>query len=51
MSDAFEEHDEKVITGCRDITNLQFANDIDALAEEEQEQEAPVEISKNLHKV
>ena len=36
MSDALEDHD-------RNITNLRFADDIDALAEEEQELEAPVE--------
>ena len=40
MSDALEEHDEKV---SRNITNLRFANDIDAVAEEEQELEAQVE--------
>ena len=44
MSDALEEHDGKVSIGGRNITNLQFANDIDALAEEEQELEALVEI-------
>ena len=43
MSDALEEHDGKVSTGGRNITNLQFADDIDALAEEEQELEALVE--------
>ena len=40
MSDALEEHDGKVSIGGRNITNLRFADDIDALAEEEQEQEA-----------
>ena len=35
MSDALEEHDEKISIGGRNITNLQFADDIDALAEEE----------------
>ena len=35
MSDALEEHDGKVSIGGRNITNLRFANDIDALAEEE----------------
>ena len=44
MSDALEEHDGKVSTGGRDITNLRFAYDIDALAKEEQELEALVEI-------
>ena len=34
---AFEEHDKKVTIGGRTITNLRFANDIDALATEEQE--------------
>ena len=43
MSDALEEHEEKVSTGGRNITNLRFADDIDALAEEEQELEALVE--------
>ena len=43
MSDALEEHDGKVRIGGRDITNLRFADDIDALAEEEQELEALVE--------
>ena len=43
MSDALEEHDGKVCIGCRNITNLRFADDIDALAEEEQELEALVE--------
>ena len=43
MSDALEEHDGKVSIGGRNITNLRFADDIYALAEEEQELEAPVE--------
>ena len=43
MSDALEEHDGKVNIGGRNITNLRFADDIDALAEEEQELEALVE--------
>ena len=43
MSDALEEHDGKVSTGCRNITNLRFAKGIDALTEEEQELEALVE--------
>ena len=42
MSDALE-HDGKVSIGGRNITNLRFANDIDALAEDEQELEALVE--------
>ena len=43
MSDALEEHDGKVSIGDRKITNLRFADDIDALAEEKQELEAQVE--------
>ena len=43
MPDALEENDETVSIGGRNITNLRFAGDIDALAEEEQELEAPVE--------
>ena len=47
MSDAQDEHVGKVSIGGRNITNLRFADDIDALAEEEQELEALVE---SLHK-
>ena len=43
MSDVLEEHDGRVTIGGRNITNLRFADDIDALAEEEQELEALVE--------
>ena len=43
MSDALEEHGGKVSIGGRNITNLRFADDIYALAEEEQELEALVE--------
>ena len=43
MSNALEEHDVNVSIGGRTITNLRFANDIDALAEEEQELDALVE--------
>ena len=43
MTDALEEHDRKVTVGGRNITKLQFADDIDALAEEEQELEALLE--------
>ena len=43
MSDALEEHDEKVSIGGRNITNLRFSGDIDALAEEKKELEALVE--------
>ena len=42
-SDALEKHDWKVSIRGRNITNLGFADDIDALAEEEQELEALVE--------
>ena len=34
LSDAREEHDEKISIGGRTITNLRFADDIDAFAEE-----------------
>ena len=37
ITDALEEHDGKVSIGGRNITNLRFADDIDALAEGEQE--------------
>ena len=40
---ALEVHVGKVSIGRRPITNLRFADDIDALAEEEQELEALVE--------
>ena len=43
MPDALEEHDGEISIGGRNITNLLFANAIDALAEEEQELEALVE--------
>ena len=43
MSDTLEEYDGKVSIDGRNITNLRFADDIDALAEEEQELEALVE--------
>ena len=43
MTDVLEEHDGKVSIGSRIITNLRFANDIDAVAEEEQELEALVD--------
>ena len=42
MFDALEEHDGKFSIGGRNITNLRFADDTDALAEEEQEVEALV---------
>ena len=48
MSDALEGHDGKVSIGGRNITNLRFADDTDALAEEEQELEALAEsLDKN----
>ena len=37
ISDALEEHDRKVSISSRNIINLQFAHDMDAVAEEEQE--------------
>ena len=40
MSDALEKHDGKVRIGGRIFTNVRFANDNDALAEEEQELKA-----------
>ena len=40
MSVALEEHEGMVSIGGRHITNLQFADDINALAEKEQELEA-----------
>ena len=43
MSDALEEHDGKVSIGGRNITNVRLADDINAVAEEEQELEALVE--------
>ena len=43
MSDALEDHDGKVTIGGRNITNMRFTSDIDALAEEEQELEALAE--------
>ena len=43
MSDALEEHDGKVRIGGRNITTLRFADEIDGLAEKEQELEALVE--------
>ena len=45
MSDVLEEHDGKVSIGGRNITNLRFADDIEALAEEEQELEALLKVS------
>ena len=42
MTDAIEEHDENISIGGRNIINLRFADNIDALAEREQELEALV---------
>ena len=39
MSDSLEENDGKVSISSRNIINLQFVKGIDAVAEEEQEQE------------
>ena len=44
MSDAPEEHNGKVSIGGRTITYLRFANDVDAVAEEEQLLEALIKI-------
>ena len=43
VSDDLEEHDGEVSLGGRPITNLRFVDDIDALAEEEQELEVLAE--------
>ena len=43
MSDALEEYGRRVSIGGRNISNLEFANDIDAQAEEKQELEALAE--------
>ena len=43
MSDAMEKHDGKVSISSRNAIILQFAKDIDGVAEEEQEQETLVE--------
>ena len=52
MSDALEEHDRKVSIGGRNITNLRFANDKDALAEERAGARSPSRKSRqSLHKV
>ena len=52
MSDALKEHDGKVSLGGRNMTNLRFADDIDALAEEEQELDALIEsLDKTRYKM
>ena len=43
MTDALEEHDGTVSICGRNITNLRFSDEIDTLAEKEQEVEALVE--------
>ena len=43
MTDALEEHDGKVNIDCRNIINMLFAGDIDALAEDERKLEALIE--------
>ena len=43
MSEALEDHDGKVSIGGRNITSLRFADNVTALAEEEQGLEALVE--------
>ena len=43
MSDSLAEHDGKVSIGGRNITNLRFTNNMDALAEGEEELEALIE--------
>ena len=40
MTDALKEHDGNFSIGSRNVTNLWFTDDIDNLAEEEQELEA-----------
>ena len=40
MTDGLEEYDGKISIGGRNVTNLQFVDDIDALVEEEHELEA-----------
>ena len=47
ISDAQEDHEAKVSIGGRYITSLRFADDIDAVVEEEQESEALVESLDN----
>ena len=43
MPDSLREHNAKVSTGGRNITNRCFDNDIDALAEKVQEIEGPIQ--------
>ena len=43
MSDALDQYDRKVSRSGRNIAKLRFADDIDAVADGEQELEAPIE--------
>ena len=45
ISDALEEHDGKVSIGGRNIISLRFGDDIDALAEEQEDLEALMKVS------
>ena len=45
MTDALEDHKGTVSIGCRTITNLRFAEDIDGIAGEEEELAKLVNIS------
>ena len=49
MSNALEGHDGNVSIGGRNINNLRFAKDIDALADEEQELVALVESFNKIY--
>ena len=49
MYDALEENDGKLSIGGKNITIIRFADDTDALAEEEQEVEALVESLDNTY--
>ena len=52
MTDALEDHEGTVSIGGRTITNLCFADDIDGLAEEEEELANLVErLDKSLHRL
>lgn len=52
MTDALEDHEESVSIGGKTITNLVFADDIDGLAEDEQERQNLVKSSmKQPHHV
>ena len=48
MTDALEDHEGTVSIGGRAITNLRFADDIDGLAGEEEEQAKLVERPDSL---